>query len=301
VPGAYRNSAESSLRDRLRPRCRETRLLGREGRIEVELRRITMSRLLRQPGPRPHFEGSARTAALGDGSENGATDMRTGIRLTVAAVMAGLAAGLAVVQPVVAAGSTRVLMVDNEPDLTNWHFEPAEVTVPAGTTVLWHNKGKEEHSVTADDKSFDSGWKPKGGNYQRTFTRPGTYTYHCAPHPWMKGVVGGVADAPPPPSPTASPAPTTTLTTAAPATTTTAAPPPAPSAEHQADAAPTTTAALEATSPAATAMSGYTAAAPAENQRRPRSGRDLAGTVVIVVGPTLCALALGAKLRRKDD
>ena len=76
--------------------------------------------------------------------------MHRGIRLTLAAAaVAALATGLAVGQPVQAAGGTRVLMVDNEPDLTNWHFEPAEVTVPAGSTVLWHNKGKEEHSVTA--------------------------------------------------------------------------------------------------------------------------------------------------------
>ena len=155
--------------------------------------------------------------------------MDRGIRLTVAALaLAALATGLAVGQPVLAAGGTRVLMVDNEPDLTNWHFEPAEVTVPAGSTVVWHNKGKEEHSVTADNKSFDSGYKPKGGNYQRTFTKPGTYAYHCAPHPWMTGVVRVVAAAPAAPAPTTatSSAPTTTVTTAAPTTTTTAAPPP---------------------------------------------------------------------------
>ena len=167
--------------------------------------------------------------------------MRRAIRLTVAALaLAALATGLAVGQPVLAAGDTRVLMVDNEPDLTFWHFEPAEVTVPAGSTVVWHNKGKEEHSVTADNESFDSGWKPKGGNYQRTFTRPGTYAYHCAPHPWMKGVVRVVAAAPAAPAPTTatSSAPTTTVTTAAPTTTTTAAPPPAPGPDRRAAAAP---------------------------------------------------------------
>ena len=228
--------------------------------------------------------------------------MRTGIRLTVAAAaFAGLATGLAVGQPVLAAGGTRVLMVDNEPDLTNWHFEPAEVTVPAGSTVVWHNKGKEEHSVTADNKSFDSGWKPQGANYQRTFTRPGTYAYHCAPHPWMTGVIRVVA-APAAPAPTTatSSAPTTTVTTAAPTTTTTAAPPPAPGPERLAGAEPTTSATPEATTTAAPEVPGFTAAAPAANRRRARSGGGLAGTVVIVVGPTLAGLALGARLRRKE-
>jgi plastocyanin len=230
--------------------------------------------------------------------------MRRGIRLTVAAAaLAALATGLAVGQPVLADAGTRVLMVDNEPDLTNWHFEPAEVTVPAGSTVLWHNKGKEEHSVTADNKSFDSGWKPKGGNYQRTFTRPGTYAYHCAPHPWMKGVVRVVA-APAVPSPTTatSSAPTTTVTAAAPTTATTAAPAPAPAPgpDRSAAAGPATSATPEATTITALGVPEITAAAPATNGRPARSGGGFAGNIVIVVGPTLAGLALGAKLRRRE-
>jgi plastocyanin len=228
------------------------------------------------------------------------------IRLTVVAAtaLAGLATGLSVGQPVLAAAGTRVLMVDNEPDLTNWHFEPAEVTVPAGSTVVWHNKGKEEHSVTADDKSFDSGWKPKGGNYQRTFTRPGTYAYHCAPHPWMKGVVRVVAApvAPVAPAPTTSTssAPITSVTTATPTTTTTtttAAPAPGP--ERVAAAEPTTSTTPEATTKAAP-VPGFIAATPTADRRRARSAGGLAGNVVIVLGPTLSALVLGARLRRKQ-
>lgn len=228
--------------------------------------------------------------------------MRRGIRLTVAAAaLATLATGLAVGQPVLAAGDTRVLMVDNEPDLTNWHFEPAEVTVPAGSTVVWHNKGKEEHSVTADNKSFDSGWKPKGGNYQRTFTRPGTYAYHCAPHPWMKGVVRVVATAPVAPAPTTatSSAPTTTVTAAAPIPTTATTAAPAPGPDRAAAEAPTSATPESATTATARAPE-FTAAAPATNRRPAQSGRGFAGTVVIVVGPTLAGLALGAKLRRKE-
>jgi plastocyanin len=237
--------------------------------------------------------------------------MRKGIWLAVAAAAwAALAPGLAVGQSALADGGTRVLMVDNEPDLTNWHFEPAEVTIPAGSTVVWHNKGKEEHSVTADNKSFDSGWKPKGGNYQRTFTRPGTYAYHCAPHPWMKGVVRVVAApaAPavtPAPSPTtgASSAPTTTVTAATRTTTTTAAPAPVPAAAEPATSATPedgpevtrTTVAAGAVGPAES-----TAAGPAKKRRRAPSGGGFAGNVVIVVGPTLAGLALGARLRRRE-
>ena len=232
--------------------------------------------------------------------------MRGAIRLTVAAAaFAALATGLAVGQSALAADGARVLMVDNEPDLTNWHFEPAEVTVPAGSTVVWHNKGKEEHSVTADNKSFDSGWKPKGGNYQRTFTRPGTYAYHCAPHPWMKGVVKVVA-APAAPAPTTatSSAPTTTVTAAVPTTVTTAAPAPAtgPGPDRTAAAAGSAPSATpEATLITPLGVPEFTAAAPAPNRRPTRSGDGFPGTLVIVVGPTLAALVLGAKLRRREE
>ena len=109
-----------------------------------------------------------------------------------------MAAGLVVLgpsAPAPAAEGARVLMVDNEPDLTRWHYDPAELTVPAGTTVVWLNKGKEDHTVTADDKSFDSGMKRTGGTFERVFPQAGRYAYHCAPHPWMKGTVRVVATA----------------------------------------------------------------------------------------------------------
>ena len=134
--------------------------------------------------------------------------------LVAALAMAG---GLVVLGPPVAAPAaegTRVQMVDNEPDLTNWHFDPAEVTVPAGATVVWLNKGKEDHTVTADDGSFDSGMKRTGATFQRAFPKAGSYAYHCAPHPWMKGTVRVVGTA------TAAAAPAGTEATAAPVSTT---------------------------------------------------------------------------------
>ena len=151
-----------------------------------------------------------------------------------------------------------MLMVDNEPDLTRWHYDPAEITVPAGTTVVWLNKGKEEHTVTADDKSFDSGLKKTGGTFSRAFPRPGKYSYFCQPHPWMKGTVQVVAGAPP----------------------TTAASAPAPTQE----------------SSDTDESSEEDTAAPASDDDG--SGGNLAGTLAVVLLPTLGALALGAKLRQ---
>jgi len=204
----------------------------------------------------------------------------------------GAAAWSLALAPAAPAAGPAVQMVDNEPDLTNWHFDPAEVTVPPGSTVVWHNRGHEEHSVTADDSSFDSGLKKPGTDFSFTFPRAGVYTYHCRPHPWMVGKIRVEAGAVPTPVSSAAPPPTaTTATTAAPAPATTAPAPattaPGPAAAGPApDAGGSTTSTGPASGTAAPAGAGH------------RSGGHLAGTIALVLGPTLAALALGAKLRQ---
>ncbi|HMA36269.1 MAG TPA: plastocyanin/azurin family copper-binding protein, partial [Chloroflexia bacterium] len=42
-------------------------------------------------------------------------------------------------------------------DAVNFKFAPAEITIPAGTTVTWTNKDPAKHTITADNGSFDSG------------------------------------------------------------------------------------------------------------------------------------------------
>ena len=68
-------------------------------------------------------------------------------------------------------------------------FWPQRVEVPAGTTVAWTNKDPLAHTVTADDGSWDSREIAPGATWRHTFDRPGTYAFHCTPHPFMKGVV----------------------------------------------------------------------------------------------------------------
>lgn len=61
------------------------------------------------------------------------------------------------------------------------YFDPADITVPSGTTVVWTNEGNQPHSVISDDGWFDSGLLYPGETYQTTLYEPGTYTYHCSP------------------------------------------------------------------------------------------------------------------------
>lgn len=82
-------------------------------------------------------------------------------------------------------------------------FEPAELTVKAGTTVVWKVSDSVGHTVTTG--TFELGGdglrtsenpdgridKPIGAGKEAsyTFTEPGTYTYYCSIHKGMSGEV----------------------------------------------------------------------------------------------------------------
>jgi plastocyanin len=73
--------------------------------------------------------------------------------------------------------------------MKNLTFLPRRLEITAGTTVAWKNDDPLDHSVTAVDKSFDSGLLRSGATWNRTFTQPGTYEITCTPHPFMKVTV----------------------------------------------------------------------------------------------------------------
>jgi plastocyanin len=76
-----------------------------------------------------------------------------------------------------AAGQTAGTKVD----ISNSNFGQP-LTVKAGTTVVWTNLDSIQHSVTADDNSFDSGTLNKGGTFSQTFSKAGTFPYYCIFH-----------------------------------------------------------------------------------------------------------------------
>jgi amicyanin len=73
--------------------------------------------------------------------------------------------------------------------MKNLNYLQSRLQVTVGTTVEWKNNDPLPHSVTAVDKSFNSGLINPGKTYSHTFTTPGTYNFFCTPHPFMKGVV----------------------------------------------------------------------------------------------------------------
>src|SRR5215510_5147454 len=63
-----------------------------------------------------------------------------------------------------------------------FNFEPKEVTVKVGDTVKWTNSSTAEHTVTADDGSFNSDDLEAGKDFSFTFTKAGTFAYFCKYH-----------------------------------------------------------------------------------------------------------------------
>ncbi|HET7275566.1 MAG TPA: plastocyanin/azurin family copper-binding protein [Longimicrobiaceae bacterium] len=74
-------------------------------------------------------------------------------------------------------------------DIRQIAFTPAEVRIKVGDTVEWVNSDPIEHTVTGDSGNWGSALLKEGERFRHRFTRPGTYRYHCTPHPVMTGVV----------------------------------------------------------------------------------------------------------------
>jgi plastocyanin len=76
-----------------------------------------------------------------------------------------------------------------EVSIAEYKYEPAELTIKAGTTVKWTNNEKRvSHSILfLGEGGFESDRFFPGESWERTFDKPDTYLYSCGPHPEMKG------------------------------------------------------------------------------------------------------------------
>jgi plastocyanin len=75
-------------------------------------------------------------------------------------------------------------------------FSPKTVTIAGGDTVRWKNVDTVNHQVVANNGAFASGQIAPSKTYSKRIDTPGTYTYHDALHPTLKGTVK-VTGAPP--------------------------------------------------------------------------------------------------------
>ena len=82
--------------------------------------------------------------------------------------------------PLVEGETALVISTDNA-------FAEMELTVAAGTEVIWENRGRNEHNVTpSEDENAE--WRidtedfGPGSSGSFRFTESGTYAYYCSIH-----------------------------------------------------------------------------------------------------------------------
>lgn len=89
-----------------------------------------------------------------------------------------------------AAGDSVLAGQKNNVELKGFAFNPRSLTIKKGESVTWTNMDSVAHTVTSDSGSeISSPSLPTGESYSHTFNAAGTYTYHCTPHPSMKGTI----------------------------------------------------------------------------------------------------------------
>jgi len=93
--------------------------------------------------------------------------------------------------PAAGAGTTESTGVEVEIAMVDDRFNPPELTIAAGTTLRFVNRGANWHSVAAFDGSFDSGRVDPGSSFAVRFDVPGVYDIICKHH-GLRGMVGRI-------------------------------------------------------------------------------------------------------------
>jgi plastocyanin len=103
----------------------------------------------------------------------------------VLAVSSAGAANVAAAATLATAAATHP--VTHTVTIENMQFNPAALTVKRGERVVWVNKDLFPHTVTADNRSFDSGSIGANASWSYVARRKGEYAYSCTFHPTMHG------------------------------------------------------------------------------------------------------------------
>jgi plastocyanin len=104
--------------------------------------------------------------------------------------IAGGIAGAVLMTAVAGCGSSSSGASGNAVSIVNFNFQPSGLTVAAGTAVTWTNTTTDTtHTTTSNDGVWDSGHLDPGKTFSFTFTRAGTFAFHCNIHPSMTGTI----------------------------------------------------------------------------------------------------------------
>lgn len=76
----------------------------------------------------------------------------------------------------------------NSVNISNFAFDPTNISVKAGTVVTFTNTDGTNHTITANNGSFDKEIAD-GQSVEVTISTTGTVSYYCKIHPSMKGTI----------------------------------------------------------------------------------------------------------------
>jgi len=72
-------------------------------------------------------------------------------------------------------------------NISNFAFQPAEITINKGESVMWANNDSVSHLIRGGD--FSSETLKTGDSFKYKFDNVGIYDYICGIHTYMKGKV----------------------------------------------------------------------------------------------------------------
>jgi len=74
--------------------------------------------------------------------------------------------------------------------IKSYAFHPATIVVAKGAKITFTNSDQTAHTATSTQAGvFDTGTLKPGASKTITFTKPGTYSYYCQFHAFMKATV----------------------------------------------------------------------------------------------------------------
>lgn len=109
--------------------------------------------------------------------------LRAGVRCFLIALTAASAAGLGPALDAAAGPKPATHQVTIE----GVRFDPQELTVKVGESIVWINHDPFPHTVTAVGRQFDSREIAAGQSWKFTARRKGVFPYACRLHPTMLG------------------------------------------------------------------------------------------------------------------
>lgn len=75
-------------------------------------------------------------------------------------------------------------------EMRDFSFSPRDMVVTTGSAVRWVNLDEAPHQIAmAGGRPGSSGLIDPGKEYEFTFREAGQFTYRCAVHPTMLGVI----------------------------------------------------------------------------------------------------------------